>query len=119
MPTKPKHPCNYAGCTQMVQGKRYCDEHEKKTVKDYERRRGTARERGYDSRWDKARRYYLKRHPLCVICLANDKTTAANEVDHIIPHKGDKELFWDSGNWQALCKSCHSKKTAKEDGRWG
>jgi 5-methylcytosine-specific restriction protein A len=38
----------------------------------------------------------------------------ATEVDHIIPHKGDMKLFWDSDNWQGLCKSCHSKKTAKE-----
>lgn len=28
-------------------------------------------------------------------------------VDHITPHKGDSTLFWDSGNWQSLCKSCH------------
>ena len=39
----------------------------------------------------------------------------AKEVDHIIPHKGNMKLFWDSdNNWSPLCKSCHSKKTAKE-----
>ncbi len=27
--------------------------------------------------------------------------------------------FWDPGNHQPLCKSCHSHKTATEDGRWG
>ena len=38
----------------------------------------------------------------------------AKEVDHIIPHRGDMQLFWDVANWQGLCKSCHSKKTAQE-----
>ena len=42
----------------------------------------------------------------------------ATVADHIIPHKGNLELFWDEGNLQALCKSCHDRKTAKE-GRWG
>ncbi|WP_328203649.1 hypothetical protein [Brevibacillus nitrificans] len=44
---------------------------------------------------------------------------AATVVDHIIPHKGDKELFWDQKNWQGLCDSHHSRKTAKEDGGFG
>ena len=44
------------------------------------------------------------------------RRTPATVVDHIVPHKGDKKLFWDSGNWQPLCGPCHSRKTAKEDG---
>jgi len=41
-------------------------------------------------------------------------TTAATVVDHVTPHKGDKVLFWDRLNWQALCKRCHDRKTAFE-----
>lgn len=40
-------------------------------------------------------------------------------VDHITPHKGDRGLFWDRNNWQALCKTCHDTKTAAEDGGFG
>jgi 5-methylcytosine-specific restriction protein A len=40
-------------------------------------------------------------------------------VDHIIPHKGNMNLFWDKRNWQSMCGRCHSKKTAKEDGGFG
>lgn len=43
----------------------------------------------------------------------------ATDVDHIVPHKGNHELFWDRDNWQALCHHCHSVKTATEDGGWG
>lgn len=28
-------------------------------------------------------------------------------VDHIDPHRGDMKKFWDSANWQSLCKTCH------------
>ncbi|WP_415405336.1 HNH endonuclease [Tateyamaria sp. SN3-11] len=33
----------------------------------------------------------------------------ATLVDHITPHKGDTNLFWDRTNWQPLCITCHSK----------
>lgn len=79
--------------------------------------RESSRERGYTWEWEKVRAVYLGRNPLCVLC--KPRITAANEVDHIIPHRGDKELFWNVKNWQALCKSCHSKKTAREDGGFG
>lgn len=29
------------------------------------------------------------------------------------------KLFWDKSNWMALCKPCHSRKTAKENGGFG
>lgn len=56
---------------------------------------------------------------MCVHCRAVGKRTAANVVDHIIPHRGDQDKFWDYDNWQALCKTCHDIKTAKEDGGFG
>lgn len=78
--------------------------------------KGTASERGYGSRWQKARKPFLAANPLCVICQKAGRITPARIVDHIIPHKGDQELFWDQSNWQALCKPCHDLKTITEDG---
>lgn len=70
----------------------------------------------YNGPWRQARVRYLARHPYCVHCQAAGRSTPAAEVDHRIPHRGDQLLFWDEDNWQALCHTCHSRKTAREDG---
>ncbi|HEP7965069.1 HNH endonuclease [Pseudomonas aeruginosa] len=76
-------------------------------------------QRGYGYRWQQARARFLAKHPLCRLCSDAGKVVEATEVDHIIPHRGDMELFWQESNWMALCKVCHSKKTATEDGGFG
>jgi len=75
--------------------------------------------RGYDGRWRKARLAYLRAHPTCVRCAQDGRVTLATVVDHKTPHRGNYELMWDVGNWQALCKWHHDSKTAKEDGGFG
>ncbi len=71
--------------------------------------RRTSSQRGYGHKWRVARVAWLKNHPLCVFCEKDGKIVAANVVDHIIPHKGDMKLFWDSANnWQSLCDVCHN-----------
>ena len=77
--------------------------------------RRTTAQRGYGGRWQRARLIYLKRHPLCVMCLPS-RVVPAVEIDHIRPHSGDPALMWDQENWQPLCKPCHSRKTAAETG---
>ena len=69
----------------------------------------------YDSnRWKLASKNYLYDHPLCINCMAHGRITTPTETDHIIPHKGDEKLFWDTDNWQPLCSKCHKIKTAME-----
>lgn len=82
--------------------------------KEVDQRRGSSTARGYGYRWQKAREVHLAAHPLCVHCEEEGKTTAATDVDHIKPHKGDMDLFWDERNWQSLCSTHHKKKTMKE-----
>lgn len=77
--------------------------------------RQSASQRGYDSRWRRESKIYLGHNPLCVKCKEQDKVTAAEVVDHIVPHKGDPDLFWDQTNWQALCETCHNTKTYQEN----
>lgn len=72
-----------------------------------ERWRGSAYQRGYDSRWNKARRTFLQANPLCIGCLAVGRTEPATVVDHVDPHHGDPDKFWDTSMWQACCKWHH------------
>lgn len=62
-----------------------------------------------NKRYQRARKIFMIRHPFCAVC-----GKPAEHLDHIIPHKGDYNLFWDRSNWQSLCASCHSKKTIRE-----
>ena len=112
MPHSPKIPCGHPGCPELVRpGKKYCEKH-LKLHPEYVR---SAAPRGYGSRWQKARKQFLEAHPLCVECLQNGRYVKATVVDHITPHRGDRKLFWDQGNWQALCKLCHDRKTMTAD----
>jgi 5-methylcytosine-specific restriction protein A len=52
------------------------------------------------------------------MCAAAGRLEPATVVDHVVPHRGDQELFWDEANWAALCTRCHDRKTVRE-GRWG
>lgn len=109
MPMTPKRPCRYPGCPNLCDRGVYCEEHRKEYSSDA--LRGGAYVRGYDSQWRRARAAFLKKHPLCVQCQKDGRLTPATVVDHIIPHRGDRVLFWDERNWQPLCKDCHDKKT--------
>lgn len=74
----------------------------------------------YGHDWRKARSRFLQANPLCTYCENRfNRVTAATVVDHIIPHKGDKVLFWDEQNWQPLCKHCHDSIKAKEEIKQG
>jgi 5-methylcytosine-specific restriction protein A len=87
--------------------------------REHDAKRGSARERGYNTRWDKARKTYLMSHPLCVMCKRDGRVTPATVVDHIVPHKGDQQLFWDTANWQSLCAPHHNRdKQWEERGRF-
>lgn len=81
-------------------------------------RRGSARERGYDTRWDKARKAWLARDPLCVCCHANGALNEATVLDHIEPHKGDMGKFWSSSNWQGLCEWCDKNLKRSIENDW-
>lgn len=113
MPRKPARPCRYPGCPALCEpGNVYCKAHmQDENVNLRGKWRGSAASRGYDARWRRARKAFLQAHPLCAECRKEGRYTAASVVDHIIPHRGDANLFWDERNWQSLCKDCHDRKT--------
>ncbi len=80
-------------------------------------KRPTANQRGYDGHWRKVRALVLSEEPLCRPCGQAGRTTEATCVDHATPlSKGGTHH---RKNLVPMCQSCHSAKTATEDGGFG
>jgi 5-methylcytosine-specific restriction protein A len=76
-----------------------------------DKRRPSAAARGYDSAWSKARSGYLTSHPTCVMVVSGSQCgKPASVLDHVKRHNGNRALFWDKLNWQALCTHCHNSR---------
>lgn len=61
----------------------------------------------YNSRrWRKLTARQLREHPLCAACERNGLTNEATLSHHIIPHRGDRQLFF-YGELESLCVDCH------------
>lgn len=58
-------------------------------------------------RWQIIRAAQLQGEPLCRFCIDRGIVTPAKVADHIEPHKGDPDKFW-NGELQSLCAPCHS-----------
>ena len=73
----------------------------------------------YNSRaWQGRRLAQLTAAPLCHRCEAGGFTVPATVADHVVPHRGDLDLFW-RGELQSLCPPCHSgAKQREEKGGW-
>ena len=65
--------------------------------------------------WQRLRESQLAQEPLCRYCSEMGRTTAATVCDHIEPHKGDEQLFFDADNLQSLCKTCHDSVKQREE----
>ena len=76
-------------------------------------RRGSARERGYDSRWSAYSKWYLAQpnHQLCALRLDEGCAVVAQCVDHIDPPDDRHDpRFWNPENHQPACIHCNSVK---------
>ena len=71
----------------------------------------------YGRPWRRLREAHLRDNPYCVECLLEGTRRIGEQVDHIVPHRGDLELMRDPFNLQTLCDRHHGQKTARES--WG
>ena len=97
----------------------YCDKHRVAVHRDYGRaRRGFDAEVGFyqSAAWRAVRAAFLREHPLCARCGGRGRVVAAMVADHVLPLKDGGARF-DWTNLQALCVSCHNRKTAGETAR--
>ena len=131
MPSMPTTLCSHTGCNASAGANGVCRIHKPKPKRQAESQvkqaepaklkridnRPSSAQRGYDARWRSARLGFLNDEPLCRYCMMQGITRGADVVDHILPHRGNQELFWDQSNWQPLCYSCHSIKTTTIDNK--
>ena len=114
MAQKPLRPCAHAGCPALTRDG-YCDKHR---PKDRARRNPESLAwRGWYKLpiWVSVLRpEQLIREPFCRECARRGLRVPASDVDHIVPHRGDWDLFTAAENLQSLCHSCHSRKTLLE-----
>jgi 5-methylcytosine-specific restriction protein A len=116
MPTSAPTPCRYPSCRALLSAPGFCNEHRAAVHREYGRaRRGFDTERGFyqSPRWRSVRAAFLREHPVCKACEALGSTTPGVVADHIQPIK-ENGLRFDWSNLQALCVSCHNRKTARE-----
>lgn len=119
MPKAQLRICAYPGCGALTRG-RYCGAHQeageaeaRQRDRQADARRGSARERGYSSRWDRYSRAYLAQpgHQLCALHLDEGCAIVAQCVDHIDPPTSPADpRFWDPANHQPACIHCNSVK---------
>lgn len=108
MPKAAPRPCSQLGCRALVSdGSGRCADHQRdKWVKHKPVKRITGR------RLQAMRASLFARQPLCVLCLADGRATAATQRDHIKAlEEGGAD---DETNEQALCKPCHDAKSLVE-----
>ena len=109
---KPARMCKAPGC-MVLTTEGYCQDHKPKSV----RKDSAAWHHFYtDPRygWKTRRSAQLIHEPFCRECARKGHRVKATEVDHIVPHRGNVDLFC-KGALQSLCHRCHSRKTMQEN----
>ena len=112
--------CKQPGCFRTVDpstGHKYCIEHQSMERAEQERQKVYMPNvehyewnRLYNSpKWKALRDGKLEKQPTCEKCGA-----PATEVHHIVPHRGNLELFLDWDNLMSLCSKCHRLETIRE-----
>lgn len=104
--------CSRPGCPELTQAGR-CDS----CSRSNDRSRGTAAERGYDSRWRRTRAAFLYQHD--GVCEEPFCFELVTDVDHIDGEGPHGPRGHDLSNLRGYCHSHHSQKTVREDGGFG
>src|SRR5690349_9127315 len=101
MAAAPKRRCLISPCRNNLP----CPVHGRR---QFDIMRGTRQERGYDRAWYLLRNQFLGDNPFCADC----KLAMATEAHHIRKVRDYPEGRLDPDNLMALCKACHSARTA-------
>ena len=108
MPSKPLRACAHPGCGALVTTGR-CAPHA--VAQEHTRPNRDVRKWYYTTQWIHLRQVVLS--DAAYTCAQCGAIQGNLDVDHIVKHEGDPAQFWNQANLQALCKRCHSLKTAR------
>lgn len=104
-------------------GRSCCEKHFKEQRRAADKRRLSDEDVARIRKWYKLPIWFARRDACfkaaLYVCATPGCVSPATDCDHIIPHGGDWDLFIRPDNLQALCHSCHSRKTAAEDRGFG
>lgn len=103
--------CRELGCKNSKSSRStFCLEHGGGSTK-----KGQENSKLYNSSyWKTQRKIQLSKNPLCAACLLEGKVVQAEHIDHIFPHRQDKNKFR-SNLFQSLCAPHHTLKTQEEN----
>ena len=103
----PYKQCAVGGCPEIVRSGR-CEKHSRQQKKQWSADRYN--EPFYNTvLWQKVRRAYRKKYPLCEECLKRGITKAAEMVHHITAIRdGGSKTAW--SNLKSLCNECHGEE---------
>lgn len=114
-----KYICNFSGCNELLDERGYCWKHiqyapvrrEHKPFENAERSN-----KWYNtSRWRKLRLEVLQFYNYqCSKCGKSKEDGAVLEIHHLIPPRGNEELFFRITNLIPVCRECHRILTANE-----
>lgn len=113
MAMKPLRPCRHPGCCVLVRDG-YCEAHRPRRTCDRSEEAQSWRWMYRTPEWEQLRGDQLLLEPFCRECARKGLRVWATDVDHVVDHKGNWEIFTAPGNLESLCHSCHSRKTARE-----
>lgn len=106
---KPSRVCTQPGCPVLAPSGR-CEAH-----RTEQRAYGNRFTVGaYGRPWRRLRDAHVNASPFCVECAKAGQVVLGTDVDHIIPHRGDRGLLMDPRNLQTLCEKHHGQKTQAE-----
>jgi 5-methylcytosine-specific restriction protein A len=106
--------CNSPGCNELIAPtERYCQHHKKESPPPFS---GAIRfnEALYKtSHWRTLRAKILKEQPNCFKCGISGSESKL-EIHHLVPPRGNEELFFDENNLMTVCSACHRVITNRE-----
>lgn len=114
---RPLRVCIEQGCHTLTSGVRCAAcERERSTRPKPQGMTGESLYRLYRTvAWRRLREALTQQNPWCAECLKKNINNPWDELDHIVPHRGNLDLFWDRDNLQGLCRTCHANKTWREE----